>query len=572
PPAFRESFPPRPTPGNMLASKPEPFPPPSDAVLTAVPSAKIYRDSVLLQFERRELAREKRIVWLALLRALDEVRKTEPTLFTALYWSQIHHMSGFDASVVDAPSLLRAEQNNFPIALAALLNLHPKSDWSKAAPALVADTAKLLLDWMILGNAELALRLDPRAADSLRTMHAGIAQSLGAKVAARLQQSQALAPGAFARAKHAERARGLDEFNKNMIEIAKQIKDYASDDLQLKYLIQAKQGAIDGLKLQSTASGLVELLKAAPTYRQGYMLHRALLLDMLESYKLKGESASGAAQPFSALPNDTRFNFSFFERVKDRVEFNPEIHRDTMNAKFLERLTKNAGRRVKDIQDLIALGKVLKFDRYENRPVDVTKGAPNHRQLAQPTVGNLIPGTQGLWAWFSQDERAEYLQQMKNDLFNKAPLLGARRLNPDWTLGSKGLKAWEIRSKYHPHFVWEYLAAEHLTPAQIDQLMRLQLTQVADQTRANLNELSGEIHKLGRMAEESLDGVSQTLRTLISLSSQISMNLEAAPAFAVHSQNIKRELLMPGFWRSEWESFMHFTDSAMIYLLVFVVV
>lgn len=511
------------------------------------PSLKVKRQQLTFDYRQKYIREQKVALLEALSTAAKELEKEQNfySLDETFYRSLLAQANLDQNIALDLTGIRRNELSAWSLAIRSLVNLWNLDQASTQLATIVFQAKRLSLRWLILANPQFTDKLSDEAASEISKSIDKLANDFAQKITSNAQLKS-------------EVVRILDVLPKQIWSKARQglqnsiktaalrMKNIASQDINIRYLLLAQRGAIEALNPSPLVKATADGLEQQNSYVEAYLTYRLSLATLLEGYSLPS-------------PVSTNLKLDDLYEIRKKIRWNPLLLTESVPQKYLNALTADPKARAKDLEDILEVGRILKFNVFEKLKPEAI-GDPNHRRLVlRPNAENL-----GLKDnWFSAvigSERQAYVDEVHKDILNNAPLLGSIVHS-----GNRDQRPREITP------LWEYLAAGHLTAEQEFDLVSRQLRAVHVKTVATAESLQRESKKLDATGENSLAGVGEEIRTLVTRSSQIGLGLSAFSGFKANYDEIRNELMTPSFARQEWQAFTTWSNEVSIYLIGFFV-
>jgi hypothetical protein len=208
-------------------------------------------------------------------------------------------------------------------------------------------------------------------------------------------------------------------------------------------------------------------------------------------------------------------------------------------------------RETTDLKGMIQLGEILHFDKLEEIP---DKGQVN------PQTIKLSKGLLGFGS-----EMQAYFNEFKKDIINSAPILGASLDDPSFEPVTRTSSLPSLKT------VWEVLADGLLNEQQASDMIEIELKKVPGRVDSLLVSLQHSWEKIEQGGDDSLRNVNEEMRVLVTRATQLSFFLSSFAGFNELNDEIRAELLAPGFWENEWNGFKDWSDGVFTYLIGFMV-
>lgn len=432
------------------------------------------------------------------------------------------------------------ETNSWIEALTAMISLWNLDNVQNDTRNVVYEAKRLSLRWMILGTESWTKRMDPGSRAVVEAMLDQKAQTFtDAFMANPKLQPELKAMALWGQTRAREKVRR--EFQQKLVDASIKLRDFATNDINLAALMAA-HGADFKKLTESTGSPFLDIaletLRKAPDYQMGYFQYKLLLYNMLRPYQLPKD-----------LPK--KLTLKYLMDHESEIRFNQESLETSIPKKYADALEMESGRQMRkqDLYAMLEVARYLKFDKYEALEDSKTKATPE-------TLG-LSKGFLGIGS-----ERNNYFNEFKKNIINNAPVLGAQveARNVDPYTG--------ISDDPTPSLaVWEYLAAGHLNSQQAFDLVETEMRKIPARITNNLGALQTAFEKVEAGNDHTLANVTEEMRVLVARTTQINFILSAFAGFNQLNDEIRAELLEPGFWGREWKSFNDWSNNVMNYML-----
>lgn len=444
-----------------------------------------------------------------------------------------------DGADVDMLNVNYDETRSWVEALNAMLALWNLDNLQNDMRHIIFEAKRLSLRWMLLGTEAWTKRMDANSRPVIEALIDEKAQSFtnlfmeNPKLKAELKSMADWGP---TRARDKYRR----DFQQKLVDASVKLREFATKDINLAALMSAHQADIKSLVERSGSPFLdiaLETLRKAPDYQQGFAQYKILLLNMLQAYHLP-----------SQLPEKLTLNY-LMERESE-IRFNMESLSSAIPTRYAVALKAQGGGKMRQ-QDLFAmleLARFLKFQKYEELEEKKIKATPETLELSKGFLG-------------IGSEKSRYFNEFKKGIINNAPVLGAvptREVDPFSVTSDDPTP--ELA-------VWEYLAAGHLNSQQAFDLVETEIRRIPTRIQLNLKALQEAFEKVEQGDDHTLSNVTEEIRVLVARTTQINYILAGFSAFSNLNDEIRAELLEPGFWGREWKSFNDWSNDVMTYML-----
>jgi len=514
----------------QLTPAAEPLAPVSPAWRGRFASLAVKEQETQLRIRRAQSGEQKRIL-------LEATAGTQSNLsqqpgFWALdddFFKALAVQLGKPEVTVNHEAVRKNEEMSFAFTLLRMADLwqpgEPAQEWRR----LLFLAKRMSLRWLVLNNPELTAGLSPDGQDVISAMIDARADAFATLQSGALGDAYARAANINGESLRREARRIYAE---GLSAMAVKLGFMENHNVNLSYLIGMEKSRLEALKVSPAVQLIIDGLAQQPAYENGYRFFVLNLATVLEYYTIPGQWPR--TNPVSELM-----------KVKDRIRFNGEGLRDLIPGAYVDALKANSGKRSKDVSDLFAIAQILRFDLFEKLQPEAQADVGGIYYAKRPTPKNLNLGER----WFSSirgQDFTPYREEIKKDVYTAAPLLGSNDL-------------------------WQKLAHGRLHSSEEQKLIDQQLRSALQTSAKNLSTLEQSAQKLVS-AQGDLSKVGEDIRTLVSRTSQLTFFLSQFAETAAYSQDIRRELLMPGYWEKEFERFSTWSNSYVNYMLGFVLV
>ena len=375
-------------------------------------SLQVKRDLILQQARVAVLKDQKPQLLKIIMDAMDAANTQDSGyMIDADFIRSFNQLAGLnlDDNKINAslPEVRKSEQKAFQLALVSLLNLVDLSDWVGQSQFLIFEAKRLAVRWFYLANSDSRFNLSPEAHAKLEALIENRAITLtnqlftGGALTAQITQSSAAMT--TLKTRNAQRVK----MQTDLITAARAMQNFATQKINLMYLLGAQRNLIEGLNGSQVVTDVVEAIKAQKTYLNGYEKYKELLFSFMQVFSF--------SPPLSSPLTLT----AAFASAKTAT-WNPAALSGAIDKKYIDALNEHKTAHTKDLQDLIRVGQLLKFDIYEK-----SINPKRHGVWPSQTPNSL--GLKSSWLEsFLGSERADYLLEMKKDLISNSPLLGGK--------------------------------------------------------------------------------------------------------------------------------------------------
>ncbi len=507
-------------------------------------SLEIKDQEIQLRARKIESSRQK----LALLTALSEYEidlKDKPATWSldTSFWNILGPLIKQPALTVNQEAVRQNESLSFASSVRRLVDAWQPRDLSDWEHVLYL-AKRLSLRWMILANPDFSGQLAPEGQHMIGLLLDARAKAFATEIMGWPKMRAALAAALQPDVDQRKTARKV--LYEGLSKGSLKLRFFENQEVNLSYLIGMEKSSLDALKASSMIGATIEALGQQSNYKAGYQLYRLTLATVLEAYVLP-------------IPFPKTNTIDELLKVKNKIRFNPEALRDSLPGVYIEALKANADQRAKDISDLLEIGRLLRFNVYEHLPEEPEADMGGVFYSKRPSPKNLKVGER----WYSPmlgQNFGRYREEIKKDVFNSVPILGStvHSGNPD----KRAQETWEL---------WEYLAANHLSTEKEQNLIDRQLSVTLGSVRTNIASLDQSVQKMDSSKDDSLQSINEEIRTIVARTAQLTFLLNRFVETSAYSQEIRRELLMPGYWEKEFEQLSNWTNSYVNYLMAFFV-
>ncbi len=456
------------------------------------------------------------------------------------FWSSYAELSGKPLPAGLNLGLIKVNENMaFRAALNSVVRLWSLKELSSNLSSAILFAKKLSLRWLILAHAELGQTLPAQSQRSLELLLDAKAGEFTRQLVNHPQVA-GLAHDVLNEKSEPIRQRLRANFHQSINTASQKMGGYETNETSIQYLADAQRIKINALDLSELNKAVLAGLEKQPNYLGAYLQYKQSLFSLLQAYRLP-----------STLTRGPELKLEDLYKVRGQITFNPTALADSVPQNYIRALEQDRAGRAKDISDLLELGRLMKFHIYETLPEEnrLTPFGESYRgRVASPRNLKIEDGT---FAALIGSEKRRYLDAMKKDIFTSAPILGGTT--------SQGPALWEMLAANSNLVVSRPAIEEQVTKAGI---------QVAE----NINSLEKQIQKVLQGNEQSLTTVDEEFRVLVTRASQLGVVLNSFTSFKGYYEEIRKELLLPGFWNERWQDFNSWSLQANLYLIGFFVV
>lgn len=501
---------------------------PSEFWRSRFASFQVARETILRGRRNQVFAKQKPQLVAAVKERLVELQKNgQGYVLDADFWQSYQRLLGVTPQEVDLEKDKAEETKAFFLAFTSLVRLWPMENFSAQISSAVHFAKRLSLRYLVLNNPSFTSRLDPQQLQNLEM----IVNAKVGEFTRQLIENDAFWAKIRAIAQITAKTVRTQERSQFLIQLtrmAETIQHFESREVNLQYLFDSKRQEIQALSPSPLVGQAVGALEQSGSYFQGYRVYRQALLNMLQAYRYP-------------TPPDKGLTLEWLSANAKQITFNPHSLVDSVPGNYIKALDDDKAGRQKDLHDMLALGRILKFDNYEKLSVNLQPGEFGQRPtLPKATLDNLKIND----GRFFSGERAAYLESLKKDILNAAPVLNIRNL-------------------------YKALVSDKFSVSGREQLTAQNIQDTHRQAGENLKTLEEQTTLIEQGPENSLGNVGTTMRILVSRTSQMSLVLGSLSGFANYFDEIRRELLLPGFWGNQWAKFNSWTNMANLALIVF---
>lgn len=505
-------------------------------------SFKVKRGLMLQARQNQLLAVQKPKLTNGVYRALIALQKQDGSYGFGLdqdFWNAYQQLSGKPLpATLDLGRIKINENATFRAAFSAVVRLWSLRDLQKNLGLAILFAKKLSLRWMIVANADFGQTLNPVAK---RTLELTIDSKAGV-FTNQLINHPLLADAVkdvLNEKYETVRQKNRLAFHQGIDAASKKMRNYQTRDVSPGYISDMQRAQLESLDLAGLNKTILGNLEKAQNYRTAYLMYKNALFNILQAYRMPRYATSAQ-----------ELKLDYVYQVRNQISFNPDQLTEVIPKNYIDALNADPAGRKKDIKDLIEIGRLFKFHVYENLPEE-TLYAP-HGEAYQARVAsprNLKIEDRTLGAVIGSEQR-RYVEAMKKDLFSAAPILGGTT-----ALGPA---------------LWEIIGDSGLN-GNNRALIDAQVDKVGANAAVNVQDLEKQIKMIEAGGENSIAGVGEEMRTIVTRTTQMAVVLSAFSSFKGYYDEIRSELSETGFWGQRWENFNSWTLSANMYLLGFYV-
>ncbi len=436
------------------------------------------------------------------------------------FFRSLRATANLTGNPLDLAQVNSDETSTWSDAIASLITLWNMNDVVSGTPTLVFEAKRLSLRWLILGTETWSSQLDAAATLKVSALIDERARAFTQNFMRDIELQKNIAE--IARSGPARVQLSLrEEFQKNLDAASKRLHEFETSKINLRALMAAHNYDLQELVKTNSSPILkaaIDGVAKAESYEAGYLTYRTFLFSMLQAYQLP-------------RPLPSPLTISYLDSIKKKIVFNPASLTETVPQKYIQALAASLPARAQDVSSMLELGRIMKFDVLEKLNEQNKTATPQTLQLNDGLLA-------GIWG----SEKRSYFEEFKKDIVNNAPVLGA---------------------------VWEQLAAGQMSHDQASSLVDSEIKKIPARISANLSGLQVQWDKVEGGANDSLDNVSEEMRTLVTRASQLSLILSSFAGFSSLNDEIRQELLEPGFAGREWKQFSSWSTSVITYMLGF---
>lgn len=491
-------------------------------------------------------------------------------VFDVNFYADLRKIAKLPEGLVDILQVNYDETSSWTEAIRAMVNLWSLDNVRQDTASVVYEAKRISLRWMITGTEAWSSQFTPETAPKVAQFIDEKAKEFTQLFMSDPKLNQVLSEIALRGAAEARQQMRAD-FEKKLIVASKKLKEFETSRVNLNALMKAKKFEIKDLTDRNPSpfvAAALEALGKSPSYEAGYLAYRMLLMNMLTAYKLHK----------NLIDRKRPLTISLLDEYKEYIRFNPDVLVDNIPQKYIDVL-KSEGRqegklaaisrflwgddsgRAMDLKGLIELGKLLHFDEFE-------KLDPKAKDFkVNPQTIKLSKGLLGFGS-----EMQAYFDEFKKDIIDNAPILGASAEDPNfdpWTqINAEPFGAGQVAPA---KAVWEYLAAGHLNERQVSDLIETHLQKVPARIESNMASLQSAWEKVEQGSDDSIRHVNEEMRVLTTRATQLSFLVSSFSGFSELHEEVRNELLQPGFWEREWKGFKDWSDGVLNYMVGFMI-
>lgn len=499
---------------------------PSEYWRSRFASLQVARENILRQRQNQLFAQQKPLLVAAVKERLNEVQKNgKGYVLDADFWQSYQRLLGVSPQEIDLEKDKAEETKAFFLAFTSFVRLWPMENFSANISSAIHFAKRLSMRFLVLNNPSFTSRLDAqqmqRLEMMLNTKIGEFTQAIaeGDQFWAKIRKISEITPQTV---RNQERSR----FRVQLTRMAETIQHFENREVNLQYLYESKRSEIQALSVSSLVGQVLGALEQTGNYYQGYRIYRQALLNLLQAYR---------------YPVTDKLTIQWLIDNQKKISFNPESLVESVPSAYIKALADDKAGRQKDLSDILALGRILKFDIYETLPLPTGPDAfGSASSYARPTLDNLKIHDGRVFA----GERAAYKEAIQKDILEAAPVLNLRNL-------------------------YKALVSDKFSINGRDQLIAQNIEDTYKQAQDNLKTLGEQTTLIEQGPENSLANVGSTMRILVSRTSQMGLVLGSVSGFSSYFDEIRRELLLPGYWGDQWAKFNSWTNMANLALIVF---
>jgi hypothetical protein len=483
-------------------------------------------------------------------------RQGQALVYDEEFFHQLRQIGHLPDNKVDILQVNKDETSSWLAALRAVVTLWDLDNVKNDTETIVYEAKRLSLRWLILATDTWTKNFNTVTTPQVVELIDQKAKEFTRRYMANVQLQKNLSEMALAGVAEARRQIRSD-FEKKLTESAKKLKAFATLNVNLNALMNSKKFDIKDL-IDNNPSPFVraalEALGKAQGYQEGYNSYRRILFSMLSAYKI----------PRQDMKPDQPLTIKWIKDHSAAIQFNPELLKNSVPQKYLDTLREtpvqssplrfivgNDSARAMDLKGMIQLGEILHFDKLEEIPA---KGQVN------PQTIKLSKGLLGFGS-----EMQAYFNEFKKDIINSAPILGASLDDPSFEPITRTSSLPSLKT------VWEVLADGLLSEQQASDMIEIELKKVPGRVDSLMVSLQHSWEKVEQGDGDSLSNVNEEMRVLVTRATQLSFILSSFAGFNELNDEIRAEILAPGFWENEWNGFKDWSDGVFTYLIGFMV-
>lgn len=465
-------------------------------------------------------------------------RQGQALVYDEEFFRQLRQIGQMPDNKVDIVQVNKDETSSWMAALRAMITLWDLDNVKNDTETIIYEAKRLSLRWLILGTETWTKNFNAVTTPQVVELIDQKAKEFTRRYMADVQLQKNLSEMALGGVAEARRQIRSD-FEKSLTASAKKLKEFETSSVNLNALMNSKKFDIKDLTDNNPSPFIratLEALGKAQNYQDGYNSYRRILFSMLSAYKVPRENLK-PGQPLT---------IKWIKDHSSAIQFNPELLKNSVPQKYLETL-----RETTDLKGMIQLGEILHFDKLEEIP---DKGQVN------PQTIKLSKGLLGFGS-----EMQAYFNEFKKDIINSAPILGASLDDPSFEPVTRTSSLPSLKT------VWEVLADGLLNEQQASDMIEIELKRVPGRVDTLLVSLQHSWEKIEQGGDDSLRNVNEEMRVLVTRATQLSFFLSSFAGFNELNDEIRAELLAPGFWENEWNGFKDWSDGVFTYLIGFMV-